>query len=153
MAAGPVRKQSQHWSKYEDCQLGKSYITVGEDPAGKGSDQDKSTLWEAIRKDFVKHAPALRRDRAGVLYAERTANALKIKWGKISSDCMFWVSALAFARINHQSGDQAEGDKAKARQFFRSRRKGKGFDYEEVYKIIQGSHKWKLDVSQHERLA
>ena len=153
MAAGPVRKQSQHWSKYEDCQLNKSYITVGEDPAGKGSDQDKSTLWEAIRKDFVKHAPALRRDRAGVLYAERTANALKIKWGKISSDYMFWVSALAFARINHQSEDQAEGDKAKVRKIFRSRRKGKGFDYEEVYKIIQGSHKWKLDVSQHERLA
>ena len=151
MASRPVRKQSQHWSKDEDRQLGRSYIRVSEDPAGKGSDQDKSTLWEGIRNDFTKNAPPFRRDRAGELYAERTANALKIKWGKIGSDCLFWVSSLAFSRINHQSGEQREGDTTKARQFFCSRRNGKGFEYEDVYNIIKGSHKWQLDVAQHER--
>ena len=98
--------------------------------------------------DFVNFGPPLRRDRVGELYAKRTAIALKIKWRKMSSDYMFWVSALTFARIIHQYGEQGEGDKIKAHRIFRKRRGGKVFEYEDVYKIVQGSHKWKLDIAQ-----
>ena len=33
--------------------------------------------------------------------------------------------------------------------FLDKRRGGKVFEYEDVYKIVPGSHKWKLDVVQH----
>lgn len=82
MAVEPILKQSQHWSKEEDCQLGRSYTKVGEDLREKirtKTGLSWLTIWEAVRKDFVNFAPPLRRDGAGALYAERTAIALSIK--------------------------------------------------------------------------
>ena len=59
------------------------------------------------------------------------------------------MSALAFSRINHQSGEQAEGDHKEARQYFRNQRAdGKGFQYEEVYKIVKDTWMWKVDVAE-----
>lgn len=64
------------------------------------------------------------------------------------------MSALAFFRINHQFEEQAEGDHKKARQYFWNQRADdKGFQYEEVYKIIKDTWKWKVDVAEHEKAA
>lgn len=75
--------KGRNFSKEEDVQLCKSWLTISEDPI-TGTDQRASTFWESVVKDYSTYQS----------HGDRTLCSLQSRWGVINRGVSKFVGFL-----------------------------------------------------------
>lgn len=75
--------KGRDFSKDEDVQLCKSWLTISEDPV-TGTNQKASSFWELVLKDYSKY----------LTHSDRTIRSLQLCWSVINQSVSKFVGFL-----------------------------------------------------------
>ncbi|KAK0574777.1 hypothetical protein LWI29_028867 [Acer saccharum] len=127
-----------NWSNVEDIALCQAWL-IHTKTSIISVNQRNEDFWNKVMNQFHQNC-------SNAIIAPRSIGSIKAQWRVIESACTKYYAALLQVNRDRQSGQNADDRVTNANSVYQSRNKGKIFDFNHVWPLLQQNIKWNASL-------